>query len=294
MPLDWEEEFSASGELHVEIGFGNGEYLVRQAREHPERCFVGIEERWASVIRGLRRIRQGHLDNARVIQEDAHVAVERLFAARSIHEMISLFPCPWHKEKAEHHRLFTTGFLRVAARRLRDGGKLWIVTDYRPLLDWTLEQNVETGFRAHWEIVRSGFDTKYERKWHARGQRQFYRLTLEKEEHRPGKDDAGEVALETLRVPRFDPFRFEPPVLRGDIALEPKGFLFDPERQEGMLRIVLVEDHLTQHLWIRITRRGEEWAIQPALGCSYYPTAGVRAALHAVRDAVRGQDETDG
>jgi|GEM_PF-2236456 len=29
----------------VEIGFGDGEHLIRRASEHPERTFIGIEKK---------------------------------------------------------------------------------------------------------------------------------------------------------------------------------------------------------------------------------------------------------
>ena len=48
-PIDWAQQFGRQAPVKVEIGFGNGEFLVREAQEHPEHNFVGIEQEWASV-----------------------------------------------------------------------------------------------------------------------------------------------------------------------------------------------------------------------------------------------------
>jgi tRNA (guanine-N7-)-methyltransferase len=289
LPLPWDEYFGRSGPVYLEIGFGNAEYLCRQADQYPDRNFVGIEERWASVRRGLRRVSQAQVPNIRILQEDARVALERAFEPRSLAHILNLFPCPWHKDRCEKHRLFSTRFLRAANNRLRDGGEFLLVTDYRPLLDWTREQVPEQGFDAEFSRIAAGFNTKYERKWRAKGQAQFYQLLLKKTAHLD-IPEKGEVSVETLRVPHFEADRFEPPSIRGDITVASKSFLFDPKRLVAMLRVVIVEENFTQNLWIRIARQGDGWTIQPSVGCGYVPTLGVQQAVQAVHDAIRGQE----
>ena len=43
LPLDWAAEFGRSAPLKVEIGFGNGDFLVRSALEDPASNYIGIE-----------------------------------------------------------------------------------------------------------------------------------------------------------------------------------------------------------------------------------------------------------
>jgi hypothetical protein len=73
----------------------------------------------------------------------------------------------------------------------------------------------------------------------------------------------------------------------GGIAVAFKERLFDPAQQLAMVRAVVVEPDLVQHLWIEIRRQGANarWHIRPANGCQFVPTAGVQRALDAVRDA---------
>jgi len=94
-PIDWAQQFERQAPVEVEIGFGNGEFLVHEAQEHPERNFVGIEQEWASVQRALRRIAQAKILNVRVLLVDARIALERLFTPQTVQRVYALFPCPW-------------------------------------------------------------------------------------------------------------------------------------------------------------------------------------------------------
>jgi tRNA (guanine-N7-)-methyltransferase len=42
-PLEWDAQFSVSGPLHLEVGFGDGRYTVRRASDAPDERFVGLE-----------------------------------------------------------------------------------------------------------------------------------------------------------------------------------------------------------------------------------------------------------
>ena len=283
-PIDWPQRFGRDAPLEVEIGFGNGAFLVRQARTHPERNLVGIELEWASVRRALRKIARANVGNVRLIQADARMALAWLFAPRSVHRVYSLFPCPWPKKRHAKHRLFSHAFLQLLNSRLTTDGEALIVTDHRPYLDWLLAQLPNTGFRAHWEAIPPRFGTKYERKWQRAGQEQFYELRLIKHAHRdvPPKE---EIALRIHRVAHFDPDRFRPAGSRGDVAVEFKEFLYDPRRQKGMARVFVAEGELKQEFWIAIVWDGEAWVVRPAQGCGVVPTAGVQRALDLARDA---------
>ena len=98
-PINWSQLFGRKKPIEVEIGFGNGEFLVRQAEAHPERNFIGIELMWGSTRRALRKIKKAGLENVRLVQGDTRIAITRLFSEESIDRVYSLFPMPWPKEK---------------------------------------------------------------------------------------------------------------------------------------------------------------------------------------------------
>jgi len=290
-PIDWAQRFGRDAPLEVEIGFGNGDFLVRRAAEHPECDFVGIEIEWPAVRRALRRIAQAEVNNVRLLQVDARVALERLFAPRSLRRVYSLFPCPWPKERHVGHRLFGREFLRLVNSRLVEGGEAQVVTDLWPYVDWVLDQVVGTGLAARWQPIPPRFGTKYEAKWRGQGQEHFLELNLIKEHHCdvPLKAD---ILLEVPLLARFDPTRLMLTGQSGETTVQFKETLYDPERQKTLVRVVVVEGHLEQQLWLEVSRCDSGWHIQPAAGCASVPTVGLQRALDLLRATAEKGDAT--
>lgn len=283
-PCHWERLYPRGGPLALEIGFGNGEYLCRQAAARPHENFVGLELHWGSLRRTLRRLSRLGLDNVRVLQVDARLALERLFAPESLSSFCALFPCPWPKHKHEHHRLFSSSFMRLLNSRLQPGGHGLIVTDHEGLHRHILRHLTESGFKFELKIEPPRFDTKYERRWTEGGQSEFYEFHLAKHEHIPCPVPE-EVSLVTFHVPAFNAENFDPPPERGELVIEFKRYLYDPQREIGMVLAMVAEETLTQTFWIEILKTERGWAISPAPGGGIVPTRGVRRALELVRDA---------
>ncbi len=289
-PVEWPAQFGRQAPLDVEIGFGDGAFAVRHAQTHLERDLVGLEVAWASVARGLRQVAQAGVTNVRLVQADARVALARLFRPRSVQHAYALFPCPWPKKRHAKHRLFSRAFLRLLNSRLATSGEAQVVTDHRLYLDWILAQVPGSGFEAQWQTIPPQFETKYEHKWLGKGRQQFYELRLIKKFHQdiPLQED---VTLKMHRVAHLDPDRFQPAGETGEVSVDFKEFLFDPQRQKGLVRVFVVEESLKQELWIEIARQEGEpparacWVIRPARGSGIVPTAGVQRALDLARDA---------
>jgi tRNA (guanine-N7-)-methyltransferase len=283
-PIEWRQEFGRSAELEVEIGFGLGDFLVRQALEEPEKDFVGIEIGWVPVRRALRKTALAGVRNVRIIKVDAQVAFERLFSEKSLGRAYALFPCPWPKKKHVKHRLFSRAFLKLLNSRLKDDGEVSIVTDHPSYFEWVQSQVSGTGLEAYPKTVAPQFSTKYERKWEALGQQQFYELRLIKRRHVevPLKED---IKVRTYSVDHFEPEGFMLSDERGEITVEFKEILYDPKREKALVRALVAEDGLIQNPWIEITRVEDSWHIRPAKGSIMVPTAGVQRTLDLVRDA---------
>jgi tRNA (guanine-N7-)-methyltransferase len=284
-PIRWPVVFGRTAELEVEIGFGLGDLLVSTARQYPQKDFVGIELDWMPVRRALRKIALAGVRNVRLVRADARVAFERLFGEKSLAAAYAFFPCPWPKTKHLKNRLFSHDFLKLLNNRLKDRSRALIVTDSKHYFDWIRSQTEGTGFTTSGGRTSRRYYTKYERKWRWQGREYFYALELDKINHIsiPSKEDS---RLRTHYLEFFDPDRFHPANLRGDIMLEFKESLYDPGAQKAMVRVVVSEEHLLQELWIEIRRKEKGWLVRPAKGCGWIPTAGVQRALDAVRDGV--------
>lgn len=284
-PICWTELFGRKAPFEVEIGFGNGEYLVRQALLHPERNFVGIELEWASIQRGLRKIARSQVHNVRLMQVNAQVAFERLFRPATIDRIYALFPCPWPKQRHSKHRLFSRPFLQLLNSRLTCNGNVHIVTDQTAYRDWVGRQTTDTGFIFKWHRISAQFSTKYERKWQALGQDCFVALSLQKQRplSRPLRKDQ---ELKSHRVKAFDPEQFRPVDQQGTITIKFKDLVYDPKQMRAMQWVFIAEDQLAQDVWIDIAQDGNGWLIRPARGCPFIPTSGVQRALDLIRDTI--------
>lgn len=283
-PVTWQRFFPNVTRLHVEIGFGLGDFLVKQAGEHPDWGIVGLEMAWGSIRRTLRKIALARIGNVKLVQLDAREAFSRLFADRSVTSIDSLFPCPWPKMRHLKYRLFSRGFLKSVNSRLVPGGEVRIVTDHKDYFEWMRAQATQTGFSVFSKEIPPQFATKYERKWIDHGLDRFFELRLTKDEHIavPVKEDR---TLKTHRVAHFNHERFIPPGCREDIVVVFKDYLFDALRQKGMIRSVVLEGEFKQDFWIEIQKREDFWHIHPAKGCGIIPSAGVQRTLDLVKEA---------
>ncbi len=288
-PINWVERFGRGAPLEVEIGFGNGEFLVKQAQDNQGCDFVGIEVGWGCVRRALRKINKADVTNVRLLLVDTRVAFEYLIAPGSLHRVSSLFPMPWPKEKHIIHRLFSHDFLKLLNSRLVANGEVQVVTDFEPYAQWIREQIPETGFMVEEKAMSPSFDTKYERKWCSQGQEEFFDIRLIKDVSLDFSAKE-EPLMKTYCVEHFDPERFQPNQERGEIVVEFKDYLYDPKREKAMARAVVVEDALRQEVWIEIDHGDEGWFIHVAPGCGALPTVGVQRAVELAYEAVRASN----
>jgi len=292
-PLDWTSIFGREAPLVLEIGCGLGEYLVGRAQREPDKNFVGIELDWKRVKKSLRKMEvwrrrcgEDRPTNVRILQVDVTVALERLFLPRSLDHAYCLFPCPWPKKGHVKHRLFNRTFLKLLNSRLVDGGDVLMVTDFCPYRDWVLEEAAETGFDVRAAGTPARFGTKFERKWAAEGQSEFYELLFSKRDHQniPLTEDE---KLKVHYTKEFDPSCFDLQEVTGKTSIIPKEFIYDAEKQKAMVHVIVAEEKVTQHLWAMIGRCSRGWFVSKAEGQTVLPTKGVARALKLIGEELK-------
>ncbi len=165
-PIDFAAVFGRAAPVTVEIGFGNGDALARQAAAHPEIDYLGIEVHRPGVGRLLARVAAEGLANVRVACADAKEVLARNIPDDSLAAVYVLFPDPWPKKRHHKRRLVQPEFVQLVRRKLKPGGVLHLATDW-PAYAEHMEAvlNIAEGFAAALAAARP--DTKYE----ARGRR---------------------------------------------------------------------------------------------------------------------------
>jgi len=135
-PINWQELFERPGPLLVEIGFGNGAFLIEQAQRCPDANVVGIELAWGRVQRLAGRLDDAALTHVRLIHAEAQVALQHLFSSNSIDEVCINFPDPWPKKRHYARRLIQPEFVVLLHDRLAADGRVMIATDHPDYAAW--------------------------------------------------------------------------------------------------------------------------------------------------------------
>jgi tRNA (guanine-N7-)-methyltransferase len=117
--------------LHVEIGPGEDDFLLDQARAHPEANWLGIEYSGKRVRKYARRVAREApaLDNLRLIWRPAADLVEEFLTPGVVDAYHANFPDPWPKKHHARYRLFTPAFCAALCASLRPGGTVVVATD---------------------------------------------------------------------------------------------------------------------------------------------------------------------
>jgi tRNA (guanine-N7-)-methyltransferase len=123
--------FGRSSPTILEIGFGNGEYLLARACAEPECNFLGIEVHRPGVGHLLLAADRAGVTNLRVICHDAVEVLPRI-TATSLDEVLLLFPDPWPKKRHHKRRIVQPAFADLVASRLKIGGEFRLATDWEP------------------------------------------------------------------------------------------------------------------------------------------------------------------
>jgi tRNA (guanine-N7-)-methyltransferase len=128
-PLDLKQLFIKPQPLEVELGAGDGSFLVEYARLHPEHNFIGVERLLGRLGKIDRKAQRAGLVNLRAIRIESSYFLEYLLPPHSAVALHLYFPDPWPKRKHRRHRLVSERFPVIAGRALQVGGKVYLRTD---------------------------------------------------------------------------------------------------------------------------------------------------------------------
>jgi tRNA (guanine-N7-)-methyltransferase len=115
--------------LEIELGSGDGSFLVNYAKLHPERNFLGVERLQGRLRKLDRKGRRAGLVNLRGTRVESAYFLEYLLPPRSCAAVHVYFPDPWPKRKHRKYRLINARFPEIAARALVPGGFVRLRTD---------------------------------------------------------------------------------------------------------------------------------------------------------------------
>jgi tRNA (guanine-N7-)-methyltransferase len=127
---DFAQVFCNNAPVTLEIGFGNGDSLLQQALNSPQRNYLGIEVHRPGVGQLLHRAAEAGVRNLRVINHDAVEVLREMIPGESLDCVQLFFPDPWHKRRHHKRRIVQPEFAQSIRRLLRHGGTFHMATDW--------------------------------------------------------------------------------------------------------------------------------------------------------------------
>lgn len=125
----WHEVFGRDAPVEIEVGSGDGAFLLARATTFPTRSFLGIERSPSKARRLAERVARHGLANVRTLQADAACLTASVVPHGSVHAFHVYFPDPWPKRGHTHRRIFTAAFAQAVAHALAVDGRLFVATD---------------------------------------------------------------------------------------------------------------------------------------------------------------------
>lgn len=180
-PADSSQLFGRDGSLMLEVGFGNGDFLIAQAARHPEVNYLGVEVSLGAMTRAFRKARRQALTNVRFWKGPAQVIVRNVIPPHGLQRVYVNFPDPWPRERHRKHRLLQADFFRLLSTRLAEGGDLQLTTDHHDYFVFAQEQAAASELFSS-ETAPPPPDTlltKYAEKWQDQG-RPIYHIRFTK------------------------------------------------------------------------------------------------------------------
>ena len=161
--------------LEIDLGCGDGTFLLAMAAQHPERNFLGVERMLGRYDKVARKITQAGLTNARVLRLESSYTVGWLLPTASVSRLHLLCPDPWPKKKHHRRRLVVSEeFQKGLQRILVPGGEFLLKTDDADYFAAAVEQfDVLAPFqRLDWPADAFFYpQTDFEEQWLRTGRR---------------------------------------------------------------------------------------------------------------------------
>lgn len=115
----------------LEIGCGNGKFIVELAMNNKDKYFVGIEYSYKAAKKAVSKAYKRNIKNLTIIFGEANNVINKYLNGKYYFDKIYLnFPDPWPKKKHAGRRFVNPENLKEIKRILKSGGIFRIATDH--------------------------------------------------------------------------------------------------------------------------------------------------------------------
>lgn len=127
---DWASILAPGKPIHVDLGFGRGEFILEMARQHPEIEFIGLEIRQYLIDKVETLLAEDPLPNVHVLLANVKEHLPVFFEPGALERVYIHFPDPWTRRKRHHkRRMVDANLAETLALLLCPGGQVHLMTD---------------------------------------------------------------------------------------------------------------------------------------------------------------------
>ena len=174
--LDYKTVFGNENPVELEIGCGNGGFILEKARRNTNVNYLAVELCTNVVLTAMERIRAAGITNVRFLNIPAEI-LQCYIPARSVGKIYLNFSTPLPEKSREKQRLTSSRFLAIYRTLLFEGGEIEQKTDSEEFFDYSLERYAEAGFEVkditrdlhNSEWAAENIVTEYEANFTAKG-----------------------------------------------------------------------------------------------------------------------------
>jgi len=127
--IEPEKLFVQQQPLEVELGAGDGSFIIQYTQQHPEHNFIGVERLLGRLRKIEKKGKRAGLQNLRGMRIEASYFLEWMLPRKAVTALHVYFPDPWPKRKHRKNRLVNERFTELAWQILIPGGIVYLRTD---------------------------------------------------------------------------------------------------------------------------------------------------------------------
>lgn len=168
--------------LEVDLGCGDGSFLVDLAARCPARHFLGVERLLGRARKVARKAHRAGLGNVRVLRLESAYTIGWLLPGACVSRLHLLFPDPWPKKRHHKNRFVRPENIAAIERVLVPGGEFLFKTDHGGYFEWTRQVMAEHSVLAPvpWNDDDFAYpQTDFEQLWRGEG-RSIHRIRYRK------------------------------------------------------------------------------------------------------------------
>ena len=171
--LSKEEIFETNRPLEIDLGCGDGSFLVAMASHYQERNFLGVERLLGRVRKVIRKAEKNSLLNLKVLRLELSYTIEWLLPDHCANRMHLLFPDPWPKKKHHKRRMVNKSFCESLVRILKEDGEFLFKTDHPDYFEESMRalENFDLLEQLSWNTDDFYPVTDFEKIWTKEGKK---------------------------------------------------------------------------------------------------------------------------